>query len=210
MSRALRPAGTLVGLAAALLAAAALSGCGGSGGSTGPGTGASGTSGSPPKSAQTGSAKTGGKGGRPHRSEGAEEEVEHAGSEAEGSGREAVLSARREYLTAVVEGDFHKACSLLAAPVLQSLEALVGSSKKPPGCAPILAKVLAGPAAASARRDLGGDLRNVRIKGRQALVIFHAPGARLWLFSLLQEDGAWRVGTLTSTVLAPSAATLGE
>ena len=42
-----------------------------------------------------------------------------------------------------------------------------------------------------------------------ALVIFHAPGARLYVFSLVDEGGEWQAATLISSVLAPSAATLG-
>ena len=48
----------------------------------------------------------------------------------------------------------------------------------------------------------------MRVLGDQALVIFHAPGARLYVLSLVKESDEWRVATVVSTVLAPSAATL--
>ena len=48
------------------------------------------------------------------------------------------------------------------------------------------------------------------LQKKQAFVIFHAPGARLWTLPLSNEGGGWKVATLAPTVLAPSAATLGE
>ena len=48
----------------------------------------------------------------------------------------------------------------------------------------------------------------MRVRGDRALVVFHAPGARLYVFGLVNEDGDWRAATLIPSVLAPSAATL--
>ena len=144
-------------------------------------------------------------GGRPS----AEEEVEAAGREAEGSEADAILSAEREYLTAIADEDYAKACSLISRGALKSLEASITQQGGSVDCAEILSKVLAGAAAESARAQAGGKVRKVRVVGDQALVIFHAPGARLYVFSLLNEEGDWRAATLISSVLAPSAATLG-
>ena len=64
-------------------------------------------------------------------------------------------------------------------------------------------------AAAAARAQADGEIRKVRVRGDGALVIFHAPGARLYVFSLVDEGGEWKVATLVGTVMSASAATLG-
>jgi hypothetical protein len=138
----------------------------------------------------------------------AEEEVEGAGREAEGSEAEAILSAKREYLTAVGNRDYGKACALLSGAAIKSLEASITHTRGKVGCAQILSKVLGVAAAQAARSQADGEVRRVRVLGDQALVIFRAPGARLWVLSLVKEDGGWRVATVVSSVLAPSASTL--
>jgi hypothetical protein len=44
----------------------------------------------------------------------------------------------------------------------------------------------------------------VRVKGSRAFVVFHAPGAKLYTFTLLSEHGAWKLTTVASSVLVPS------
>jgi hypothetical protein len=176
----------------AVLAAFALSACGG-GSDTSTGEGGSET-----EAVQQGS------GGRPS----AEEEVESAGREAEGSEAAAILAAERGYLNAIADRDYARACSLTSQGALKSLEATISKPAGSVDCDEILAKVLGGTAAAAARSQADGEIRKVRVLGNEALVIFHAPGARLYAFGLVDEDSEWRAATLTSTVLAPSAATL--
>jgi hypothetical protein len=144
-------------------------------------------------------------GGRPS----AEEEVESAGREAEGSEAAAILTAKRDYLNAIADKDYAKACSLISEGALKSLEASISKPAGSVDCDAILSKVLGATAADAARSQAGGEVRKVRVLGDQALVIFHAPGARLYVFSLVDEGGEWKAATLVSTVLAPSAATLG-
>ncbi len=184
--------GALCGLIA-VLAALALSACGG-GSDTSTSEGGS----------ETGAAQQE-SGGRPS----AEEEVESAGREAEGSEAAAILAAERGYLNAIADRDYAKACSLISAGALKSLEASISKPAGSVECDEILSKVLGTTAAAAARSQADGEIRKVRVRGDGALVIFHAPGARLYVFSLVDEGGEWKVATLVSTVLAPSAATLG-
>lgn len=139
--------------------------------------------------------------------EGAEEEVERLGSEAEGSEREAVLGAEEEYLTALSEQNFANVCQLLAKSTRMQLQQLVQGRKV--GCATILPRLLGSPAASTARAYLQGEVRGVRLSGNKAFVIFHAPGARLFMIGLGREAGRWHVGSLTASVLAPSKAALG-
>jgi hypothetical protein len=194
------------GVAAALLLSVLVLGCG-SGGS-GETTSAP-TEAATPRPAGSGQAASPGGGGSKQakpRYEGAEEEVEQLGSEAGGSEREAVVGVEQEYLTALSEQDFITVCGLLAKPTRMQLQQLVQGKKV--GCATILPRLLGGPAASTAHIYLGGELRRVRLSGRKAFVIFHAPGARLFVIGLVNEDGRWLVGNLTPSVLAPSKAAL--
>jgi hypothetical protein len=184
--------GALVALSA-VVAALALCGCGG-----GSDTASSGAS---PETASG----TAAEGGAPPS---AEQEVEEAGREAKGSEAEAILSARHEYLSAIGDGDYAKACSLLSKRATKSLQATLTHSGGNVDCTEILSKVLGSAAAASARSQAAGEVRKVRVLNDQALVVFHAPGARLYVLTLVKEDGEWRVAMLISTVLAPSVANL--
>ena len=177
----------------AVFAALALSGCGG-GSDTSTGEGGSET-----KAVQQDS------GGRPS----AEEEVESAGREAEGSEAAAILAAERGYLSAIADRDYAKACSLISEGALNSLKASISQPAGSVECDEILSQVIGSTADAAARSQADGEIRKVRVRGNGALVIFHAPGARLYVFSLVDEGGEWKAATLISSVLAPSAATLG-
>ncbi|HXV06333.1 MAG TPA: hypothetical protein VFP23_10565 [Solirubrobacterales bacterium] len=185
---------------AILLLALSIAACGASGGeSTPPST-------SPPapaKSSEQGRAEV-----KPH-PEAGEKSVEGFGSEAGGSVREAILGAERAYFGALADKDFGKACTHLSSSVLRSLEQLAPPQLRAEGCAGILPKLLAPTAPALARQQAAGDVRRVRIGGQQAFVIFHAPGARLWVLTMLREGGRWKATTIAGSILAPSAATLG-
>jgi hypothetical protein len=141
--------------------------------------------------------------------EGGEEDVEEFGSEAAGADRDAVLAGQRGYLSAIARSDYEAACARLSKGVKESLEALVRSDRDVP-CEEILSSFLPRPAARVAASQARGEVVRVRFEGRRAIVIFHAPGARLWGLTMRREDGAWRATALNAAILAPSAATLGE
>jgi hypothetical protein len=207
------PAGVLTATLTAML----LTGCGGSdhGGSTGSQSGAASApagkqqakpTGARQENSGAGSGDTGRK--RESHFEGGEEEVEAFGSEAQGSVKGKVLATERSYLSAIATKSYEQACARLAPAVTGSLHKMVKGSGA--GCGEILPKLLSPTVAAVARQQLQGEVVRVRVEGEQAFVIFHAPGARLWTLPLSNEGGGWKVATLAPTVLAPSAATLGE
>jgi hypothetical protein len=213
----MRGRGLPTGVLAATLAALLLAGCGGSdnGGSTSGQTGAvpapPGKQQAKPTGAGQGTSGAGsGQRGRKREShfEGGEKEVEGFGSEAQGSAKGEVLGAERSYLGAIATKSYAQACARLAPAVTGSLQKLVKGSGA--GCGAILSKLLSPTTAPAARQQLQGEVVRVRVEGKQAFVIFHAPGARLWTLPLSNEGGGWKVATLAPTVLAPSAATLGE
>jgi hypothetical protein len=184
---------------AAALAVALIAGCGGGSdgdsssiGSTDPATSPEPDAGKPEES----------------RFEGGEEDVEEFGAEAEGPGKAAVLAAERSYLTALAAKSYDSACKGISRSVTASLAKLVQGGGV--GCAAILPNVLAPTTAMVARQQLDGRLVRVRVEGDLAFVIFKAPGARLWVMPMRRERGHWKATALVPTVLAPSAATLGQ
>jgi hypothetical protein len=176
-----------LGIALVLLC---LGGCGGGGSSQGQGT----TQGSSEQST-TQSAPS---------EENAEESIEGFGEEAEGSERDEVLAAFHGYLGALAEGDEQGACSHLAANVQQSLQQLAAKAKKPPSCPQLLEALLSPEADQIAQGQEEGKVTKVRVKGDTAFVVFHAPGARLYQLTLVQEGGEWKATSLSASVLAPS------
>lgn len=140
----------------------------------------------------------------------AEREVEDFGSEAGSSERKAVLSAEQGYLSALADGDFARACTFVASAVSNSLQAVVAPGSEARSCAEILPKLLSASASDVARQQLNGEIVKVRVDGSRGYVVYQAPGARLYVFPMIREGAGWTVSTLTGSVLAPSAATLGE
>jgi hypothetical protein len=139
---------------------------------------------------------------RVHHFEGGEKSVEEFGSEAAASGRQAIVSVEHAYLYAIAERDFARACALLSASVQRSLEQLVPKLRGE-GCAAILPKLLASSAPAIVREQAEGEIRRVRVKGGRAFVIFHAPGAKLYVFTMVKEGGRWRPTAATASILVP-------
>ncbi len=138
------------------------------------------------------------------REAGGEKSIEDFGSEAQGSPRQAMLTVERDYLNALAAGDFTQACSLLSSVVQHSLERLAGSHQGSEGCAAILPKLLSPSAPGVAREQAHGQITRVRVKGSRAFIVFHAPGAKLYMFTLIRESRAWRLTTVASSVLVPA------
>lgn len=142
--------------------------------------------------------------------EGGEKSIEEFGSEAGGSERASILAVEQSYLGALADEDYGTACSHLADPVQQSLQQLVAKQLKAKDCSAILPVLLAPTAAATARDQANGKVTKVRVEGDRAFVVFHAPGAKLYVFTMQREDDAWKATTVAASVLVPSAATLGS
>jgi len=139
--------------------------------------------------------------------EGAEEDVEGFGSEAEGSDKDAVLAAEHGYLSALASEDYGRACSLLSKSVTASLQGMV-EGNRPVSCGEILPRLLSPAAVKISAQQARGEVVRVRLEGERAIVVFRAPGARLWAMPLSRGGDEWRVTTLSAAVLAPSASTI--
>jgi hypothetical protein len=142
-------------------------------------------------------------------SQGAEARIEGYGGEATGSSRAAVLAAFHRYLEAIGAGEYSSACANLAGFARHSLGQLAGEAGSGLHCAAILPEFLTASAGATARQQVAGAVRKVRVQGERAFIVFHAPGARLYQMTMTREGGRWKVATVSASVLAPSAAVLG-
>lgn len=198
----MRPRFTVL-ISAVGLAALVIPGCGG-GSSSSPASGGQAEA-SPTKG--TSEAEPGAGEGR---SRGGEQSIEGFGSEADSSKRSALLAAFRGYLGAIAARHYPIACSYLSPTVQRSLSQLLAKGGKHPRCSAVLAKLLSPSAAATARQQVLGRVRNVRVRGGRAFVVFHAPGASLYQLNMVREGGRWKASTVTSSVLVPSAAALGR
>jgi hypothetical protein len=169
------------------------------------------TAGANPAS-EAGNARSGSRQKQPpaHHFRGGEKDIEEFGSEATGSESEAVVAVEQGYLSAIVKGDYRSACSLLFSALRKQILALTREATGAITCPRVLPHILVGDAARVAAQQLSGTIVKVRVEGDRGFVVFHAPGARLFVFPLAREDGSWRVTAITSSILAPSAATLGE
>jgi len=194
----MRPAPLLLATALTLVALAPAGCGGGEGASTGSSAAAV------PKSAPERPARS-----RPGGEPGGEASIEGFGAEAEGAPRAAILSAFHGYLGALAAGNHMAVCAHLAAVVRRSLARLAGGSKPPP-CPRLLSALLSPEAPATAREQRGGRVRNVRIAGERGIVVFHAPGAKLYQMPMAREAGEWKVGLLAASVLVPDPATFGR
>lgn len=136
-------------------------------------------------------------------SRGGEKSIEEFGEEAAGADRGSILGTFDGYLEAVAEEDAAAACSYLSATVQRSLKQLVARGKENLECAQILPRLLAPTAATVAREQARGEVTRVRVEGDQAFVVFRAPGAKLYVLGLVDEDGEWKATTIAASVLVP-------
>jgi hypothetical protein len=147
--------------------------------------------------------------GKTEERETGEQSVEGFGHAATGQEQKQVLAAERGYLRALSARDFKTACTYLSASVTQSLRRAAVAELRAKRCPAIVPKLLAPGAIAVAKEHLKGKVTKVRVEGRQAFVIYRAPGAKLYVFTILREAGGWKVTTLIGSVLVPSPPALG-
>jgi hypothetical protein len=139
-----------------------------------------------------------------------EKSIEEFGREAQGPDREALIGAFHAYLGGIVARDYSTACSYLAASVRRSLQQFASARSEHRRCASLLSALLAPSAATVARQQDEGRITKVRLKGDRAFIVFHSPGAKLYMLTLAREGGGWKTTTVGASVLVPSAVTLGE
>lgn len=113
------------------------------------------------------------------------------------------------YLTGLADRDYKLACASLAMPVQRSLARIVVTQLRSAGCPAILPKLLSGSAADVAREAAGGRVSSVRVKGDRAFVLYHAPGAQLYVLTMIREGSAWKAAMVAGSILIPSSGVAG-
>lgn len=133
-----------------------------------------------------------------------ENSVQEFGGEAGGAERTMITAAMRSYFTALADRNYRLACASLAVAVQRSLERIAARQLRSAGCPAILPKLLSGRAADVAREAAGGRVSSVRVKEDRAFLLYHAPGARLYVLTMIREGSTWKAAMIGGSVVIPS------
>jgi hypothetical protein len=122
------------------------------------------------------------------------------GRSAGGGDKTAVLAAFHSYLTAIGDGNWGAACTLLSSPVKRQLAALLAHSHGIPGhgCAAALGALLGHTPASLRKRQEPTSVAAVRLDGDHAFVLYTSlqfPHASL---SMTRESGRWTAGVVAA------------
>ena len=132
---------------------------------------------------------------------GADNTIQEFGSEATGSESEEIATALHNFLDARARGNWHAACAYLAPSTVRSYEKLLAKSSKikDKNCAGVLEAITSPATVGKLREEAAAvDVGSVRVKGRQAFAIYTGPGGAVVAVSVLNENGVWRVGSITA------------
>jgi hypothetical protein len=130
-----------------------------------------------------------------------EASIENFGHEAMGAARSAMLSSFTGYLNAVADGDYAKACELLA---LRARSSVIRLARRQGDCAKALPRLLVPVERKISGRQAEGQVRKVRTEGDRGFVVFHAPEAKLYQMTMVREGGIWRSTTVVTSILVPN------
>jgi hypothetical protein len=145
-----------------------------------------------------------GGGSTQYRVKGGDNSVQNFGDEASASERDQAAAAMHGYLDARANQDWTKACTYLAAPVVEQLEKLTEKSEqlKDKGC-PAILEVLASQADPKLLREEAAqaDVGSLRIEGERAFVIFRGVEKTIYTIPMVNEDGEWLLGSIAPAPL---------
>jgi hypothetical protein len=135
---------------------------------------------------------------------GADNSVQEYGAEADAAEFGEIAAVFHNFFDARAEGKWAAACTYLAPSTARHYERLVASSgrAKDKSCAAILPVVMSRVPIADLREEAAqADVGAVRVKGKQAFVIYTGAEGKVAADSILKEHGAWGVGSIVSTPL---------
>lgn len=152
----------------------------------------------PPTTSQSGATGSGGASA----ATGANPAIEEFGGEAKGGERNQIVTSFEAYFAALASKDYDDACAQLAKPIKKLLERFSAAKKESKGCAAIVAGL---PEAVKKATGIAsrGKVTEVRVEDDRSYVLFRAPGARLYQFSMTREGGEWKPATISTVVLQP-------
>jgi hypothetical protein len=122
------------------------------------------------------------------------------GRPAAGGDKAAVLAAFHSYLSAIGDGNWAEACTLLSAPVKAQLKQLLAHAKglSGHGCTVALAALLGRTPASLRKKQEPSSVVGVRILGDHAFVLYRSPQFPHATLSMARESGQWTAGVLAA------------
>lgn len=142
-----------------------------------------------------------GGGSAPYKTKGGDNSVQEFGEEAGSSEFDAAATALHNFLDARAEGNWAATCEYISKSIIESFKNLVAKAKRieDESCAGILEK-LVNPAAKSAMKAEAeqANARSLRTEGdEQAFILYTGPHATIFSMPMANEDGAWKVASLS-------------
>ncbi|HTA06390.1 MAG TPA: hypothetical protein VK774_08505 [Solirubrobacteraceae bacterium] len=111
-----------------------------------------------------------------------------------------MLAAFHSYLSAIGDGNWAEACTLLSTPVKTQLKQLLAHAKgiSGHGCAVALAALLGRTPASLRQKQEPSSVVGVRILGDHAFVLYRSPQFPHATLSMARESGRWTAGVLAA------------
>jgi hypothetical protein len=145
-----------------------------------------------------------GGGSRQVKVKGGDNSIQEFGEEADESEFEAAAMTLHNFLDARAEGNWAAACDYMSKSATESLEKLASQAKDPQdaSCGEVLGKLINPAAKASIAAEAEkADVRSLRTEGEQAFVIYTGTRGTILAMPMTNEDGEWKVASLTGTPL---------
>lgn len=138
------------------------------------------------------------------RAKGGDNSIQDFGEEADRSELEQAATALHGFYVARAEKRWAKACTFLAASMVEQLEALAQGSDqlKDAGCAGVLRGFTAPLSPRVARETTLVDAASLRHEGGRAFLIYRGEGQAVYAMPMGEEDGEWKVAALAGTPLS--------
>lgn len=135
---------------------------------------------------------------------GGDNSIQEFGEEADSSEFAEAAAAVHNFLDARAEGNWAAACEYMSSGMVESFEQLASQAKgvDETDCASVL-EALTNPAAQPAMKAEAeqADIGSLRMDGERAFVIYSGIEGTIYAMSMANEDGDWKVASLTGTPL---------
>jgi hypothetical protein len=129
--------------------------------------------------------------------------IQTYGAEASAGERRAAETAAATFLEARAEGNWAKACTVVAAITLKQVEIAAAKTEVDTGDCARLLKLLLGPVPALARADTMTDgLGSFRVDGGRGFALYHGPRGVDYVITMIKEGGDWKLVALAPNELS--------
>ena len=146
-----------------------------------------------------------GGGSAPYKTKGGDNSVQEFGGEADSSEFDSASATLHNFLDARAEGNWVATCEYLSSNIKASFEKVAARAQQvqDKSCAGILSK-LVNPAAKDEFKTEAAeaDVRSFRSEGEQGFVLYTVSDGTLYSMPMSNEDGAWKVSSLSGYPLS--------